>query len=691
MVLISLGWAVDFDKCLGAWVCANVPPSCRELKLVATGDGLNSTGGKEQEIVCGFKFGHGIQVPLKGNAKKLLGSIHSVNQCMALAGASVRDTKENAIRYLGPFFLFCERIAKEGFLNPHNNQRYNVQMIFCMDMKAIVQGLGGSNEKIGGSFQQASHNWCCAATASSSLCGRPVRSDLRNCQICAPRGKTGNCRHVPMDIHCNTSALFTEQLDWNIPDPLPNASDKNQKAYCERVLKIHGITSETAARVAIANWKNQYFVTFDVAETTGYLRCDIERINKNLFIRFHDKPEQLREHIRQFIEEQLDDSLTAQESENLAKRNVLDFCNYVETFIRRRNKMRGDGHFFSSLDKFSICLLHAQMRIGEAMITHLAQACYNTHTAVEARRRCELFESTCKEVWTGVAHKESNFRIHVNGCTVERICRQRVKKLLNENRRDIWTNLVHLLLLREDNANDDIVQDWDGIGQTWISMMEIIDRDDDITENNCNIFQDICDHWGELLLKTIGPGKIGNYMHFFIAGHVWELLHRHGSIHRFTNQNWEALVGRLKADYRNSQYGGSCGGKNTNKVMPKAEATLRRWARRWMTAANQYQECVPNTWLYSEIHYMKSHLKLTYRSNVAKEFDERFRYGINYWNSEAVVHDTQARHSLNDYYDCHVIDLCEPCHYIPHDDINVLSEIFHTCLVHNSNDDNECE
>ena len=147
-------------------------------------------------------------------------------------------------------------------------------------------------------------------------------------------------------------------------------------------------------------------------------------------------------------------------------------CFVIEKYVTRRTVQGGEGKFlyynchnnyyvtshnfychhgvlktpfFKDLAKVSICLLHAVMRIGEGLMTLIAQSCFNSFAPGEADRRVKELGLRCRSLFTGFAQKDSTWKFSVEKGNVEKVSlsRQRVTKLLGNV--DNWNGIVDIL------------------------------------------------------------------------------------------------------------------------------------------------------------------------------------------------------------------------------------------------------
>lgn len=197
-------------------------------------------------------------------------------------------------------------------------------------------------------------------------------------------------------------------------------------------------------------------------------------------------------------------------------------------------------------------------------------------TSSNPEARLTNFSRRCCGYFCGVAQKETQWQITHNKKKVDHvgICRQRAVKILNLGDRIRWSTLVSDLF----DPSSQMCKDWIQIGNHYIDMMEFLERDDPLSISERFTFQRHADLFGDTLVKVVGPTKLGNYMHYFTSGHVFENLNDFdGHLKLYWNQNMEGSIKRMKEDRRNSQHGG--GGRSLTTV---AEADMVRWSRRWM-------------------------------------------------------------------------------------------------------------
>lgn len=118
------------------------------------------------------------------------------------------------------------------------------------------------------------------------------------------------------------------------------------------------------------------------------------------------------------------------------------------------------------------------------------------------------------------------------------------------------------------------------------------DGDEDIPPELAHKYKDLCDTWGKCVEGFGLQANLGNYGHIITSGHTWEMLMdpKVRNLIKFCGQSYEATMGRVKADYSKSQGGGHGGGAgDKGRIIRKAEASERRWMRRWMSAFNGFK------------------------------------------------------------------------------------------------------
>jgi hypothetical protein len=60
-------------------------------------------------------------------------------------------------------------------------------------------------------------------------------------------------------------------------------------------------------------------------------------------------------------------------------------------------------------------------------------------------------------------------------------------------------------------------------------------------------FQDNCDDFFHLWVEIFGVGGVINYIHLIGSGHMQDFLMNYGCLYFYTQQGWEALMGKVQA------------------------------------------------------------------------------------------------------------------------------------------------
>jgi hypothetical protein len=208
-------------------------------------------------------------------------------------------------------------------------------------------------------------------------------------------------------------------------------------------------------------------------------------------------------------------------------RKLLLHVENIETFVKRRREQEGNSAtaFITKKDLIMFCLLHAEMRIGENLLTLMMQKMFELNSEEVQNRLKDRFEKRCARLFAGLAVKEICFKVYSNQGKVEHVqlCRKRICKVLT-----IWEELTEILF----PEHLEIQYQWRSVGVQWREALLIIQTEKDLTDEQIIQFQNLIDNWVDTLTATAGYNNLGNYVHFFASGHVYELLMRFRNVQR---------------------------------------------------------------------------------------------------------------------------------------------------------------
>jgi hypothetical protein len=92
------------------------------------------------------------------------------------------------------------------------------------------------------------------------------------------------------------------------------------------------------------------------------------------------------------------------------------------------------------------------------------------------------------------------------------------------------------------------------------------------------IFQDLADEFFEIWVEIFGPEGVTNYIHLIGSSHMLYFLQHFGCLYLYSQQGWEALMGKVQAFlHLNTQRGekGSAAGKTKSFICPVMLFVLR--------------------------------------------------------------------------------------------------------------------
>ena len=99
-----------------------------------------------------------------------------------------------------------------------------------------------------------------------------------------------------------------------------------------------------------------------------------------------------------------------------------------------------------------------------------------------------------------------------------------------------------------------------------------------LSEEEVEEFQDNCDVFFHLWVEIFGMEGVTNYIHLIGSGHMQYFLRKYGCLYLYSQQGWEALMGKVQAVlHLNTQRGGkgSGGGRKKSYIYPVMLFILR--------------------------------------------------------------------------------------------------------------------
>lgn len=162
----------------------------------------------------------------------------------------------------------------------------------------------------------------------------------------------------------------------------------------------------------------------------------------------------------------------------------------------------------------------------------------------------------------------------------------------NENARLLVSNLELLLpTIFEYHAFED-ARDWEEALHKYRDCMETLRSRKPFKKRDVLHFQSIADKFGDMWVKIAGRDGQSNYMHDLISGHCSYFLFKYGSLYRFSQQGWEALMKKMKGTFHFATQKGGGTGKVRSKILPICEYLLRELFWRFGDADHFFKEMV---------------------------------------------------------------------------------------------------
>jgi hypothetical protein len=253
-----------------------------------------------------------------------------------------------------------------------------------------------------------------------------------------------------------------------------------------------------------------------------------------------------------------------------------------------------------------LCIMHAENRVGEKIITvllsigaalhqserasdSLARYAENVEHLVQKRilgteRRPKLWwlplRENKKEVSSVVEFVFFFFftqlilLLHNNS--------QVAKVALSNKKTRQFMNNINLLI-------DDIFQKpehierrnvWKDMLQKYRHAMEILRKQSDYTDDDINLFQDLIDDFFEQYIEVTGVEGITNYLHMLGSGHFKYYMQIHRNLYKFSQQGWESLNSKFKqVFFRHTQRGGHYGRESDENERFYLASVMRAFQR----------------------------------------------------------------------------------------------------------------
>ena len=506
------------------------------FELVATLDG--TLKGVQNVIIAGFKMCKNLMQNHVFRDQDTA-KIHSERFYMPLVGVLAPETKENTLKYFGPFFEALQRVAEHGIELHGHTWRFDIKI--CTDLKAEVNLIG-----FGSYHDDIKH--CCHDHKVS----RNVHVML--CSECKARHaeRTDHCGHVDMDLN-------TEAVDVKIPWKNPYVGNEHYKETMRSI--VFEMSPDEIAKPLIAR-----------------------SIDSGLMIRFETE-EAIRKAMTTFK-----DKLSSQ-----SKHGLLQYCITQE---RRVYWLTVVGIKASTAAWVSRALavpdvLHLENRIGEEILTRIVNMPLMSLSL--SKKQKEQYVVDVQLMIGKILSKSgcvSSFRLNLEKNAKKQTAKFAFEKasMNNDRLRIVFQNMGAIINMDAFKALPaQTTAPLPEITLQWNEVMRILRSDSNMTRAEAWAFQDTVDAWKVIYLKSF-PNSDGCYLHMLFRGHIRDYLILHKNLHRYANIDSEAHNGVLKY-YLNhrTQRGGHKGGKFNAELAEQghqtetaAMALCRFYKRRFM-------------------------------------------------------------------------------------------------------------
>jgi hypothetical protein len=110
------------------------------------------------------------------------------------------------------------------------------------------------------------------------------------------------------------------------------------------------------------------------------------------------------------------------------------------------------------------------------------------------------------------------------------------------------------------------------------TAMELLLLHRELTEEECDRFQDLIDDFYDKWINIFGDEGITNYIHMLGSGHILYFLRKYGCLYLYSQQGWEALNNTIQTFiHQSSQRGGFGSGDGNRKsyIFPLVRMIIR--------------------------------------------------------------------------------------------------------------------
>ena len=258
------------------------------------------------------------------------------------------------------------------------------------------------------------------------------------------------------------------------------------------------------------------------------------------------------------------------------KRTILEGVEIklMRTAINRWQNV-GQNRKQIDLEDAIFCSLHLELRVNEAKLGGLFNEGF-TH-----RQSCRLVDEYVENIEVIVNEGKLGLTTHQNQwrfpIAKDRKSIKTAFSLKNNLSRSMFDKIDKLLEEVLKYHSQRYRMEWKEVIISYLEIIEIILIRKPFTDEMIYSFQDKVDKYYEKWINLTGRNGMTNYIHFLGSGHVAYYLFKYRNLYRFSQQGFEAMMGKIKAIYhRCTSRGGNGSAEQTRShILQVAHFLLR--------------------------------------------------------------------------------------------------------------------
>ncbi len=210
------------------------------------------------------------------------------------------------------------------------------------------------------------------------------------------------------------------------------------------------------------------------------------------------------------------------------------------------------------------CILHLENRVGEKILTMLLRKGLDLWHGSPRKSYIQTLEKVIQQQVLGSLASPAHWALPHEG---ENDAELTVTKISGRNemiRRMIKCSntIIEATLPDDHELSAKLVR----AVHSYRFAMKLLTKHCDLSEEELEQFQDHADDFFELWVKIFGVEGITNHIHLLGSGHMSFFLKNYGCLYLYSQQGWEALMGKVQAIlHLNTQRGGKGSGEGKTK------------------------------------------------------------------------------------------------------------------------------